>query len=294
MKEADNPLLSHLPRAHFANKEINFPCDPQCDHSTTHIQAPSDQESDRQIKILHEPQAPSNPKKNQRPENPPGSGKTHRPSRSPALGGVIFNPFLPFSDMHEKKTLLCHALPSPRFRVTKDRSRRAGTGKIEKRGVMSERVLADDFLKWECEGEGGDGYAYMNEMAGWGVVQRLVRGPWTRKHASAFLLSWTPSIHSLFIFNFASFHSSFFMRSAFRYPFFPENFLPKLQIVPSRSYLPCRGWYSLSRIHSPRKRSHRRVGFNLGVGLGYDSPSLFSRRSQLTRGFLVNCVSKTV
>ena len=32
---------------------------------------------------------------------------------------------------------------------------------------MSERVLADDFLKWECEGESGDGYAHMNEMARW-------------------------------------------------------------------------------------------------------------------------------
>lgn len=127
-----------------------------------------------------------------------------------------------------------------------------------------------------------------------GMVQRRVRGHWIRKHASAFFphgpqvstrclsLTSPPSILLLL------------MRSAFRYPFFPENFLPKLQIVPSRSYLPCRGWYSLSRIHSPRKRSHRRVGFNLGVGLGYDSPSLFSRRSQLTRGFLVNCVSKTV
>lgn len=102
-------------------------------------------------------------KKIQSPENPPGSGKTHRPSRSPALGGVNFNPLLPFSDMHEKKTLLCHALPSPRFRITKDRSPRAGTGKIEKRGVMSERVLADDFLKWECEGEGGDGYVCTDE-----------------------------------------------------------------------------------------------------------------------------------
>jgi hypothetical protein len=63
---------------------------------------------------------------------------------------------------------------------------RAGTGKIEKRGVMSESFLADDFLKWECEGESGDGYAQMNEMAGWDVVQRRVRGHWTRKHASVF------------------------------------------------------------------------------------------------------------
>lgn len=66
-----------------------------------------------------------------------------------------------------------------------------------------------------------------------GMVQRRVRGHWTRKHASAFLLSWTPSIYSLFTFNFTSFHSSFFMRSA-SLSLLPWEFPTKIANILSR------------------------------------------------------------
>jgi hypothetical protein len=97
------------------------------------------------------------------------------------------------------------------------RSKLVRDRKIEKR-VMSES-LAVYFLKYECERESGDGYAHMNEMLG-GMVQVWYSGglrSLDKEHAGAFF-PHGPSIHSLLIFRFDSFHSSFLWVLLFAIP----------------------------------------------------------------------------
>jgi hypothetical protein len=88
---------------------------------------------------------------------------------------------------------------------------------------MSES-LAVYFLKYGMRKEraGWVGIAHVNEMPGGmgaGVVQRQVEvtGQGTCKRVLHFM---APRIHSLFIFNFDSFHSSFLWVLLFAIPFF--------------------------------------------------------------------------
>jgi hypothetical protein len=106
---------------------------------------------------------------------------------------------------------------------------------------MSES-LAVYFLKYGMRKEraGWVGIAHVNEMPGGmgaGVVQRQVEvtGQGTCKRVLHFM---APRIHSLFIFNFDSFHSSFLWVLLFAIPSARE-FPRKTANIPSPSYLPC-------------------------------------------------------
>ena len=63
-------------------------------------------------------------------------------------------------------------------------------------------------------------YAQMNEMAGWNGTAAGSRSL-DKETCKCVLPSWTPSIYSLFIFNFASFHSSSFNAFCFSLSLLP-------------------------------------------------------------------------